>query len=53
LEQRRGGVGGQRQAAELVDEQQGRAGVEAHPGRPAALDRGAVAAGGEIDAVVK
>ena len=48
LEQRGGGLGGQRQVAEFVDHEQRRAGVEAHGGGPAAFDRGAVAAGGEV-----
>ena len=48
LEQRGGGLGGQRQVAQFVDDEQGGAGEEAHGGGPAAFDRGAVAAGGEV-----
>ena len=48
LEQRGGGLGGQRQVAQLVDDKEGGSGVEAHGGGPPAFDRGAVAAGGEV-----
>src|SRR5690606_17323275 len=48
LEQRGGCFTGQGEVAELVDDEQGGAGEEPHGGRPAALDRRAVAAGGEV-----
>jgi hypothetical protein len=48
LEQRRGGLAGQRQVAELVDDQQLGGGEEPHGVGPAALDRGLVAAGDEV-----
>lgn len=43
-----GAVAGQWEIAELVDHEEFRSGEEPHAGGPAALDRGLVAAGGEV-----
>ena len=48
LEQRGGALGLQRQVAHLVNDQEAGAGEEPHGGGPAALDRGAVAAGDQV-----
>ena len=48
LEQRGGALGGHRQVAHLVDDQEPGAGEEPHGGGPAALDGGAVAAGDQV-----
>lgn len=59
LEQGGGAVLGQRQAAELVDDQKLRTCEEAHAGLPAAFEGGLVAlggefgGGGEVDAVAR
>src|SRR5215470_15065 len=48
LEQGGGAVGGQREVAELVDDQQAGPGEEPHDRGPAALDGGLVAFGGQV-----
>src|SRR5680860_647781 len=48
LEQGRGAFGRQGEVAQFVDHEEGGSGVEAHGGGPPALDRGAVAAGGQV-----
>src|SRR4051812_47615601 len=48
LEQRGGGFGREGEVADFVDDQQSRSGEEAHGGRPASFERGAVAACCEV-----